>query len=204
MAFEQQDNAILQVADPVAVQRAAAALTPTVLPVRCDSWVTKLAPQFSAAERAAADLRYPYSMGQIERATDVIFAEPSPVRAACRRAVELGLLLGGADRTTQLFGRQITQPYRGTLQTVLDRRNEGHPILRAYSQPSFVKQYEQAETLLRTDTGILACPDAGGDPRHLNGKRRLDHLPQVVEAAFHQVDLALDQLCTTRGLTLAA
>jgi len=178
VAFEQQDNAILQVADPVAVQRAADALTPTVLPVRCDSWVTKLAPQFSAAERAAADLRYRYSMGQIERATDVIFAEPSPVRAACRRAVELGLLLGGADRTTQLFGRQITQPYRGTLQTVLDRRNEGRPILRAYSQTSFVKQYEQAETLLRTDTCILACPDAGGDPRHLNGKRRLDHLPQ--------------------------
>ncbi|HZO32665.1 MAG TPA: hypothetical protein VFH48_42515, partial [Chloroflexota bacterium] len=117
---------------------------------------------------------------------------------------ELGLLLGGADRTTQLFGRQITQPYRGTLQTVLDRRNEGHPILRAYSQPSFVKQYEKAETLLRTETCILACPDAGGDPRHLNVKRRLDHLPQLVEAAFHQVDLALDQLCSTRGLTLAA
>jgi hypothetical protein len=114
VAFEQQDNAILQVADPVAVQRAAAALTPTVLQARCASWVTKLAPQFSAAERAAADLRYRSSMGQIELATDVIFAEPSPVRAACRRAVELGLLLGGAARTTQLFGRQITQPYRGT------------------------------------------------------------------------------------------
>ena len=73
-------------------------------------------------------------------ATDVIFHQPSPLRALFRRAVELGLVLGGADRTTHLFGRQITQRYRGKLQTVLDRRNEGHPVLRSYYQTSFVKQ----------------------------------------------------------------
>jgi hypothetical protein len=162
------------VTDPVALQAAADALTPTVLQARCDSWVTKVAPQFSPAERAAADLRYRYSMGQIELATDVIVAEPSPLRALFRRAVELGLLLGGTDRTTHLFGRRITAQYGGQLQTVLDRRNEGHPVLRSYYQTSFVKQYEQAETLLRTETCI-------NDPRHLNVKRRLEHLPQLVE-----------------------
>jgi hypothetical protein len=174
VALYQRDNAILRVADPVALQAAADALTPTVLQERCDHWAAKLAPSFSPAERAAVDLRYRYSVAQIELATDVVFAEPSPLRALFRRAVELGLLLGGADRTAHLFGRQITSRYRGKLQTVLDRRNEGHPVLRAYYRTSFVKQYEKAETLLRTETCI-------NDPYHLNVGRRLENLPKLVE-----------------------
>jgi hypothetical protein len=169
----QRDNAILRVADPVALQAAADALTPSVLRARCDYWAAKLAPSFSPAERAAVDLHYRYSLAQIELATDVIFAEPSPLRALFRRAVELGLLMGGADRTSHLFGRQITARYGGKLQTVLDRRNEGHPVLRAYYRTSFVKQYEKAETLLRTETCI-------NDPYHLNVGRRLENLPKLV------------------------
>jgi hypothetical protein len=174
VALYQQDNAILRVADPAALQAAADALTPAVLQERVDYWVAKLAPSFSPAERAAMDLRYRYSMAQIELATDVIFEEPSPLRALFRRAVELGLLIGGADRTAHLFGRQITSRYRGKLQTVLDRRNEGHPVLRAYYRTSFVKQYEKAETLLRTETCI-------NDPYHLDVGRRLANLPKLVE-----------------------
>ena len=167
-------------ADPAALQAAADALTPVVLQERCDSWAAKLAPSFSPAERAAMDLRYRYSLGQIEPATEVIFAEPSPLRARFRRAVELGLLPGGADRTAHLFGRQITSRCRGKRQTVLDRRDEGHPVLRAYGRTSFVKQYEQAESLLRTQTCILACPDVGGDPYHLDVGRRLENLAELV------------------------
>jgi hypothetical protein len=174
VALYQQDNAILRVADPVALQAAADALTPTMLQERCDYWAAKIAPQFSRAEQAAIDLRYHYSLAQIELATDVIFAEPSPLRALFRRAVELGVLLGGADRTSHLFGRQITSRYGGKLQTVLDRRNEGHPVLRSYYRTSFVKQYEKAETLLRTETCI-------NDTYHLNVGRRLKNLPTLVE-----------------------
>lgn len=173
VALYQQDNAILRVADPVALQAAADALTPAVLQERCDYGAAKVAPSFSPAERAAMELRYRYSLAQIELATDVVFAAPSPLRALFRRAVELGLLMGGADRTTHLFGRQITARYGGKLQTVLDRRNEGHPILRAYYQTSFVKQYEKAETLLRTETCI-------NDPYHLDVGRRLENLPKLV------------------------
>ena len=43
VALYQQDNAILRVADPVALQAAAAALTPAVLQARCDYWAAKLA-----------------------------------------------------------------------------------------------------------------------------------------------------------------
>ena len=174
VSLYQQDNAILHVSDPAALQAAADALTPAVLQERRDYGAAKLAPSFGPAEHAAVDLRYRYSLAQIELATDVIFAEPSPLRALFRRAVELGVLLGGADRTTHLFGRQITRRYRGKLQTVSDRRDEGHPVLRSYYRTSFVKQYEKAETLLRTETCI-------NDPYHLNVGRRLENLPTLVD-----------------------
>ena len=174
VAVYQQDNAILSVADPAALQAAADALPPAVLQARCDYWAAKLAPQFSPAERAALDLRYRYSLAQVELATDVIFWRPSPLPARFRRAVELGVLRGGADRTAHLFGRQVTRRYQGKLQTVLDRRNEGHPVLRSYYRTAFVKQDEKAETLLRTETCL-------NDPYHLDVGRRLEHLPELVE-----------------------
>src|SRR5205823_4337886 len=114
-----------------------ARLTPRLLEQRCDrpggTRARQLAPSSivcSAAERAVLPLHYRYSIAQIELATDVVFQRTAPLRALFRRATELGVLLGGADRTTHLFGRRITHHYEGELQTVLDRRNEGQPILR--------------------------------------------------------------------------
>ena len=160
--------------DLAALEAAAERLTPRLIEQRCDHWARRLAPAFSAAEQAVLPLGYRYSVAQIELATDVVFALPSPLRALFRRAVELGLLLGGADRTTHLVGRRITARYGGKLQTVLDRRNAGHPVLRSYYQSSFVTQDEKAETLLRTETCI-------NDPYHLNVGRRLENLPKLVE-----------------------
>ena len=57
----------------------------------------------------ALPLGYRYSIAQIELATDVIFKRSAALKAHFRRATELGNLLGGADRTTCLFGRRITQ-----------------------------------------------------------------------------------------------
>jgi hypothetical protein len=86
----------------------------------------------------------------------------------------LGIRLGGADRTTHLFGRRITARYGGKLQTVLDRRNEGQPILRSYYGSSFVKQYEKGDRLLRTETCLNNTYDLGIG-------RRLDKLPALQE-----------------------
>jgi hypothetical protein len=177
VAFRKDDNAFLAVADPAALEAASARLMPRLLEQRCASWVRRLAPwgtAFSAAERAALPLRYRYSVAQIELATDVVFTRAAPLRALFRRATELGVLLGGADRTTHLFGRRITRRYRGKLQTVLDRRDEGQPVLRSYYRTSFVKQYEKGDRLLRTETCL-------NDPYHLGIGRRLEHLPELRE-----------------------
>jgi hypothetical protein len=174
VGFRKDDNAFLAVDDLAALEAAAERLTPRLLEQRCGYWVRQLAPRFTAAERAAVDLHYRYSVAQIELATDVIFRRSAPLKALFRRATELGILLGGADRTTHLFGRRITARYGGKLQTVLDRRNEGQPILRSYYGSSFVKQYEKGDRLLRTETCVNNTYDLGIG-------RRLDNLPALQE-----------------------
>jgi len=174
IGFHKDDNAFLAVDDLAALEAAAERLTPRLIEQRCRSWARQLAPRFTAAERAAAGLHYRYSVAQIELATDVIFRRSAPLKALFRRATELGILLGGADRTTHLFGRRITARYGGKLQTVLDRRNEGQPILRSYYGSSFVKQYEKGDRLLRTETCLNNTYDVGIG-------RHLDNLPALRE-----------------------
>jgi hypothetical protein len=174
VGFRKDDNAFLAVDDPAALEVAAQRLTPRLIEQRCDHWARRLAPAFSAAEQAALPLGYRYSVAQIELATDVIFKRSAPLKALFRRATELGILLGGADRTTHLFGRRITARYGGKLQTVLDRRNEGQPILRSYYGSSFVKQYEKGDRLLRTETCVNNTYDLGIG-------RRLENLPALQE-----------------------
>ncbi len=174
VGFRKDDNAFLAVDDLAALQAAAERLTPRLIEQRCEYWARQLAPRFTAEEQAAVDLHYRYSVAQIELATDVIFRRSAPLKALFRRATELGILLGGAERTTHLFGRRITARYGGKLQTVLDRRNEGQPILRSYYGSSFVKQYEKGDRLLRTETCVNNTYD-------LSIGRRLENLPTLHE-----------------------
>jgi hypothetical protein len=174
VGFRKDDNAFLAVDDLAALDAAAERLTPRLIERRCDHWARRLAPAFGAAEQAVLPLGYRYSVAQIELATDVIFRRSAPLKALFRRATELGILLGGADRTTHLFGRRSTARYGGKLQTVLDRRTAGQPILRSYYGSSFVKQYEQGDRLLRTETCINTTYDLGIG-------RRLENLPALHE-----------------------
>jgi hypothetical protein len=172
-----------------ALQTAADRLTPAVLQRRCNYWVRRLVPVFSPAEREALRPGYRYSMAQMELATDVVFKRSAPLSALFRRACELGILVGGANRTTHLFGRRINRQYQGKLQTVIDQRDVGHPVLRWYYQTSFAKQYvrgdQHSDRILRTET-------CSNDTRHFGVGRRLENIP-----------LLHDQLAATNERCLA-
>src|SRR2546427_8938011 len=113
-------------------------------------------------------------MAQMEFATDIVFMRSAPLKALFRRACELGVLVGGAERTTHLFGRRIDRRYQGKLQTVLDQRDAGHPVLRWYYETSFAKQYtrgdDRGDRILRTET-------CSNDTRHFGNGRRIENLP---------------------------
>jgi DNA-binding transcriptional ArsR family regulator len=188
--FRKADNAFLGVADVDALQAAADRLSPALLQQRCAYWVRRLVPTFSATERAALQPGYRYSMAQMELATDIVFKRAAPLKALFQRACELGVLVGGAERTTQLFGRRIDRRYQGKLQTVLDRRDAGHPVLRWYYATSFAKNYVRGDD--HHPDRILRAETCSNDTRHFGVGRRLDNLP-----------LLRDKLAATNDRTLA-
>jgi hypothetical protein len=115
-------------------------------------------------------------MAQMELATDVIFKRAAPLKALFQRACELGILVGGAERTSHLFGRRISRHYQGKLQTILAQREIGHPVMRWYYHSSFAKHYtrgdQHADRILRTET---CC----NDTYHFGVGRRLENLPTL-------------------------
>jgi len=198
VGFRKADNAFLAVEDVVALQAAADRLSAPMLQRRSAYWVRRLVPTFNDTERAALQPGYRYSMAQMELATDVVFKRSAPLRALFQRACELGVLVGGAERTTQLFGRRIDRRYQGKLQTVLDQRDAGRPVLRWYYQTSFAKNYVRGD---RRGERILRAETCSNDTRHFGVGRRLDNLPVLREklAATNHRTLALqaDLLAST-------
>ncbi len=188
--FRKADNAFTGVADVAALQAAADRLSAALIQRRCAYWVRRLVPTFSPAERAALAPGYRYSMAQMELATDIVFKRSAPLKALFRRACELGVLVGGAERTTHLFGRRIDRRYQGKLQTVLDQRDAGHPVLRWYYGTSFAKQYTRGD---RHGDCILRNETCSNDARHFGIGRRLENLPLLREklAATNERCLAL-------------
>jgi len=183
--FRKDDNAIVGCDDPRALQRLADALDERVLHDRASYWAWRLAPSFTPRERKLCGLQYRWSVAQIEFAQDVIFRRSAPLRNLFRRATEIGVALGGATQTRQIFGRRINRRYQGKLETVLEHRDVGHPVLRAYYHTSYVKQYEKGDRLLRTETCL-------NDPYHLGVGRLLENLPKLK-----------DHLAATTGRYLA-
>jgi hypothetical protein len=188
--FRKADNAFLAISDVVALQTAADRLSAALLERRCNYWVRRVVPVFSPDEREALRPGYHYSMAQMELATDVVFKRSTPLRALFQRACELGVLVGGANRTTHRFGRRINRHYKGKLQTVLDQRDAGHPVLRWYYQTSFAKQYvrgdQHSDRILRNET-------CSNDTRHFGVGRRLENFPLLRDklAATNERCLAL-------------
>jgi hypothetical protein len=170
--FRKDDNAIVACADPNVLRRLGNALDERVLHERASYWAWRLAPSFTPRERTLCGLQYRWSVAQIEFAQDVIFRRSAPLQNLFRRATEIGVALGGATQTRQIFGRRINKRYHGKLETVLEHRDAGHPVLRAYYQTSYVKQYEKGDRLLRTETCV-------NDPYHLGVGRHLENLPKL-------------------------
>lgn len=184
--FRKDDNAIVGCDEPAVLSELAKKLDAKTLHSRADHWAFRLAPSFSHSQRRACQLRYQWSVAQIEFSENILFKRRAPLRALFRRATEIGVALGGATQVRQIFGRRVNRRYNGKLESVLERRDEGFAVLRAYYKTSFVKQYEKGERLLRTE----ACLN---DPNHLNVGRRLENLPTLEDKMRTTTDRYLDQ-----------
>src|SRR6266851_5036967 len=177
--FRQDDNAFLWVSDPHALQAAADRLSAKIIRQRLEYWTRIVGPQFSKQDRAAVCLWREYSLNQVELCRNVVFKRHFPIHQIFERSCELGVFRLTADQITQIFGVRKHKRLRGKLQSMLEKVDHGHHVLRIYGKSLMARLYEKFSTFLRLEICVNRMKDLG-----LNkGLEQLDALRQTLLAA---------------------
>ena len=170
--FRKDDNAFLSVSDPQALQAAADRLNPTIIRQRLNHWSLVLGPKFSKKERAAINLNRQFSIQQVEYCRNFIFKRHFPIHQIYERSCDIGLMRLTADKVSNLFGFPLHKRLRGKLQTVLQKIDHGHHVLRAGAKNAILRMYEKFSTFLRIEA-------LSNDLKDFALKKSLDHLDAV-------------------------
>lgn len=178
VAFRTQDNAIVWVADAEALQAAADRISAPIIQKQLDYWTLVVGPKFSQKERSQINLTRGYSINQVEYCRNFIFKRHAPIHKIFERSCDLGLFRLTADKVAHIFGQRIHKKLRGKLQSVLEKLDHGHHVLRAYCKSSFVRMYEKLSVFLR----IEVCSNRLKDFQLNKGLANLDLVRQTLAA----------------------
>ncbi len=178
--FRERENSIVQADDPGLLQEKADSLGAPVIYGRLKYWSNLLGPKFSRAERKAMYLERYWCFAQVEYCLNFIFKRNRPIRDLFIRSCDLGLMTLTADRIAQFFGRRINRRFNGKLQTVLERRDQGVHVLRAWFKSNFLKQYEKWRTFLRLEAVSNNVRELGVSKK---GLRAMEELRETMAQA---------------------
>jgi len=144
-------NAFLACADPDALQAVADSLAPKDL-TRCgETWLTRLTPFFTKAEREQAGCQHRLFIAQAEFCVNLVFRQRATLDALEERLLDANRTIGRPTSLSVVFGRKITRYHRGKLQTVIEDLNLPNPVMRTHYQSGILKQYVRDRYLLRTE-----------------------------------------------------
>jgi len=159
--FQQCTNAFLQCSDAAALQEIADSLTPRDL-VRCgQKWLSKLTSFFTAREREQAGIQHRLFFAQVEYCDNLIFSRRAALDELGKRLLDANRTIGQPNKLSVIFGRRITERYKGKLQTVIEDMNLPNPVIRSHYKNGFIKQYVRDNRLLRTEAATNNVNDYG-------------------------------------------
>jgi hypothetical protein len=170
--FRKDDNAFLGTDDPDALQAAADRLSGETIRKRLEYWTWLVGPKFSKKDRDAINLSRHYSVQQVEYCRNLIFRRNFPIHKLFERSCDIGLLRLVPDKVTQIFGFRINKRLRGKLQTVLEKLEHGHHVLRSCARNALIRMYEKHATFLRLEALSNSLKDFGL-------RKSLDNLPAI-------------------------
>ena len=151
VAFRKDDNAFLAVDDPKRLQAAADRLSAETIQKQLDYWSLAVGPKFSKKERGDVNLNRLYSIQQVEYCWNFIFKRNTPIHRLYERCCDLGMFRLTADKITRIFGFRKDRRIPGKLQSVLEKMDHGHHVLRVYARNAVGRMYEKFSTLLRVE-----------------------------------------------------
>lgn len=141
VAFQTEDNCVVEVADPGALQRAAAQVTPQLVEQVARRWLALVPDPLTPAERAAG---YPirFSIYQAEFSDNVIFRQTQVLNRVYEQLLRDHLHLGRADMVKVIFGRQIRKNTPSVFATRILRQGVVS-CLKIFYKKSVLKQYNK-------------------------------------------------------------
>ena len=170
--FQQTTNAFLRCSDPKRLQELADSLTAHDLLVCARKWLNGFTSFFTEKERKQAGCQHRLFFAQVEYCDNLIFHRRAALDALGDRLLDANRTIGQPNKITVIFGRKITQHYRGKLQTVLEDLNLPNPVIRSHYGHGFIKQYVRDHLLLRTEPATNNVNDYAVN-------KAIEHLPEL-------------------------
>ena len=172
--FQQCTNAFLKCSHPDRLQELADSLTTRDILHCAQKWLATFTPFFTEKERKQAGCQHRLFFAQVELCDNLIFRRRAALDRLGERLLDANRTIGQPNKITVIFGRKVTQHYRGKLQTVIEDMDLPNPVVRSHYGNGFVKQYVRDHLLLRTEP-------ASNNVHDYRCNKAVENLPRVRE-----------------------
>jgi hypothetical protein len=192
IAFQTRDNLFVECARPERLQELSDAFAPADIVPTVDTWLSRLLPFFSDAERQQG-YRHQLFMAQMEYCHNLLFTKRAALDRLFSRLMDANRRLGHPDKLAIIFGRPGFSPDTRTGQTVLKTTRTGLPVLNSRYQQTLIKQYVKDGVGLRTESSTYKL-------KNLSISKNINNLPKVREV----MDRANERYLTVQQDILAS
>jgi len=180
IAFEMKDNLFVACAQPERLQELSDAFAPEHIQSTVATWVARLLPFFSAAERQEGYCHQLY-MAQMEYCNNLIFNNRRTLDRIFERLLDANRNLGHPDKLSAIFGRARFRPDTRTGETTVTVTRLRLPVVSSRFQQTIIKQYVKGSSNPAGDAG-LRTESSTYQLANLGLRKNIDNLPKVREA----------------------
>lgn len=150
-AFEQVDNAFVQLADPAAAQRCADRFAKLPWPKILERYARRVNPLLHAELQG---LSHYWVIDQAEYATDVRFTSQHALAGLFQRLLAFALLTFSPKKIFCYLGRKWHERFDGEVQTHYKSVREPGACIKHFMKRNWLKMYDKLALLLRVETVI--------------------------------------------------
>jgi hypothetical protein len=176
IAFRMRDNLFIECARPERLQELSDAFAPADIVSSVDTWLARLLPFFSEAERQQG-FRHQLYMAQMEYCHNLIFSKRAALDRLFARLMDANRGLGHPDKLATIFGRPRFRPDTRTGQTALKTTKLGLPVLSSSYKQTLIKQYVKDGA----DRAGLRTESASHQLKDLAVPKNINNLPKLRE-----------------------